>query len=149
MTFGLVAAISLIMSTFIGAGMAIWYPSLIKPVFTIPLPFMFIMRIFLAIMFGFLLYFTYDQARNMQEKWIGFFYGFFVFFLNELFYVLFYRLESTWFHFWSQCFLWIMSIGLFVFFIRCNRRAIWCFIPYLLWLMYQIPWAFTLWKLNA
>lgn len=148
-TFGLVAAISLIMSTFIGSGMAIWYPALTKPELTIPLAFIFIIRTFLAVMFGFLLYFTYDQARNIQEKWIGFLYSFLIFFLNELFYVLFYKLESIFFHFCSQNILLVISIGFLVFLIRCNRKAIWCFIPYLLWLTYQIPWAFTLWKLNA
>ena len=46
-TFGLVAAVSLIMSTFIGTGLAIWYPSLDKPELTLALPFTFMIRIFL------------------------------------------------------------------------------------------------------
>ena len=45
-TFGLVAAVSLIMSTFIGTGLAIWYPSLDKPELTLALPFTFMIRIF-------------------------------------------------------------------------------------------------------
>ena len=148
-TFGLVAAVSLIMSTFIGTGLAIWYPSLDKPELTLALPFTFMIRIFLAVMFGFLLYYTYGCAETIREKWYGFFYSFHVFFLNELFYVLFFSLKSPLFYFITECVLAIASIGLFIFLIQYNRKAIWCFVPYLLWLCYQIPWTFTLWQLNA
>ena len=149
MTFGVVAAVSLIMSTFIGAGMALWYPALIKPDWSIPLPFTFIIRIFMAVMFGFLLYYTYTLKTTFFDKWFGFFYAFGLFFCNELFYVLFYELESTQLYFFSLCTLLLLSVGLLIFLILKNRRAIWCLIPYFLWLFYLIPWAFTLWKLNA
>lgn len=149
MTFGLVASISLIMSSFIGSGMALWYPSLTKPEFTLALPFTFIIRIFLAVMFGFVLYFSYTRARNMNEKWIGFFFGILVFFLNELFYVLFFHLRSISFYLFAEALLLLLSIGLLAFFIKRNKYAGYSILPFILWVTYQIPWAYTLLKLNA
>lgn len=149
MTFGLVATISLIMSTFIGSGMALWYPSLIKPDFSIPLSFAFIIRVLIAVMFGLVLYFSYAKARNIQEKWVGFFSSVLIFFLSELFYVLFFYLRSITFYLYAESILFLLGMALCIFFIKCNRYAAWVILPFLLWTAYQIPWAYTLLQLNA
>ncbi|MGB0175732.1 MAG: TspO/MBR family protein [Owenweeksia sp.] len=68
---------------------------------------------------------------------------------NEIWNLLFFGLESTLAGFTGLFPFTALVVVLFVKLLRSDRLSAWVLLPYLLWLVYDLIWAYYLWQLNS
>ena len=138
-----------IIGTFLGLeGMEEWYPSLIKPL-DVPLWLFAIVQPLYYIICIVIMYRLLTYKENKREKFTSLFLLLFMMIYAEVWNYFFLGLKSVSTGFWTLLIFAGIVLLLFQNLYKSDNKSARLLIPYLIWLIVDCVWMYSLWEANS
>ncbi len=134
-------------SLLIGDALNIWFVEIKKPWYSIPLWSWFVIGGLYYLMAIIILYKLFNQEYSNTVNrilWLTLL----MIVYNEFWNYLFFGIQSTFAGFIGLLPFVILVIILFISLLKYKKSIAWILLPYLIWLIYDLFWAYDLWILN-
>jgi benzodiazapine receptor len=133
----------------IGGSLGIWYDTLDKPWFLIPLWAFYIVGAVYYLLFATVLYRILVHVDDREGRVTALALAVSVLFLNELWNYVFFGLESTLAGFLGIVVFLVPLTALVVALRKYERFSAGLVVVYWIWVLYDLAWTFALWRLNS
>ena len=126
-----------------------WYAGLAKPWFLVPLRVFYLVGSLYYVLAAVVLYRVLTHIDNPRGRALSFGLTVGVLLLNELWNYGFFGLRSTLAGLLGIAVLLALLTALVVALRTYERGSAWLLVPYYLWVLYDLAWAYELWRLNG
>ena len=126
-----------------------WYAGLAKPWFLVPLRVFYLVGSLYYVLAAVVLYRVLTHIDNPRGRALSFGLTVGVLLLNELWNYGFFGLRSTLAGFLGIAVFLVPLTALVVALRTYERVSAWLLLPYYLWVLYDLAWAYELWRLNG
>ena len=126
-----------------------WYAGLAKPWFLVPLRVFYLVGSLYYVLAAVVLYRVLTHIDNPRGRALSFGLTVGVLLLNELWNYGFFGLRSTLAGFLGIAVFLALLTALVVALRTYERGSAWLLVPYYLWVLYDLAWAYELWRLNG
>lgn len=135
-------------SIFTSQSVGTWYLELQKPSFNPPNWIFAPVWIILYFLMGISLYLVWSEGNKSKEAKSAYSIFGVQLFLNAIWSLLFFGLQSPFYAFLEIIFLWIAILFTIICFLKISKSAAYLLIPYILWVSFAAVLNFSLWVLN-
>lgn len=132
----------------VGDSLGDWYEDLRKPWFLVPLPVFYLVGAAYYALFAVVLYRILTQVEDRRGRAVCLSLALLVMLSNELWNFFFFGLESTFAGFAGIVVFLAPLTALLLALFRHERPSAALLVVYYLWVLYDVAWAFELWRLN-
>jgi benzodiazapine receptor len=148
-TIAICVLFTLFGNALIGGSLGIWYDTLDKPWFLIPLWAFYIVGAVYYLLFATVFYRILVHVDDREGRVTALALAVSVLFLNELWNYVFFGLESTLAGFLGIVVFLVPLTALVVALRKYERFSAGLVVVYWIWVLYDLAWTFALWRLNS